>query len=131
MACLLLVSCVQPAAPPTGESHEPTLPPPLPAVQHPADNPASAMKAALGCELFFDPRLSRNNKVSCAACRHPGRAFRNDGRFATGVDGKPGTRNVPALINLGHAHLLYFDGRAATLGQQMGVGYVGVKGEIP
>ena len=32
----------------------------------PADNPMSSDKVALGRSLFFDPRLSKDNSVSCA-----------------------------------------------------------------
>jgi len=32
----------------------------------PADNPYSAARVELGRNLFFDPRLSSNGKVSCA-----------------------------------------------------------------
>ena len=31
--------------------------------------------AALGKRLFFEPRLSRDGKVSCATCHDPSRAF--------------------------------------------------------
>ena len=34
----------------------------------PADNPQTPEKIALGKELFFDDRLSEDNKVSCANC---------------------------------------------------------------
>src|SRR5689334_9531915 len=36
----------------------------LPAVVHPKDNPSTAEKIELGKQLYFDGRLSRDNKVS-------------------------------------------------------------------
>src|SRR5687767_12570004 len=79
---------------------ESPLPKPLPAVSHPADNPATPDKIALGKELFNDPRLSRTNRVACATCHDPARGFSNGERVATGIDGKKGQRSVPGLFNV-------------------------------
>src|SRR5664279_3481985 len=38
----------------------------------PADNPPNAARIALGKALFFDPRLSGSNWISCASCHNPG-----------------------------------------------------------
>ena len=35
----------------------------------PADNPLTEAKVELGKQLYFDPRLSGNNEVSCASCQ--------------------------------------------------------------
>src|SRR5262245_12728905 len=67
------------------------LPKPLPAVSHPADNPPSPEKIALGKELFHDPRLSRTDRVACASCHDPARGFSNGERVGRGVDGARGT----------------------------------------
>src|SRR6185295_13281064 len=37
----------------------------------PADNPLTVEKVELGKLLFFDPRLSRDNTISCASCHKP------------------------------------------------------------
>ena len=34
----------------------------------PEDNPLTVEKVELGKLLFFDPRLSRDNTISCASC---------------------------------------------------------------
>jgi len=94
------------------------LPGPLPEVQHPADNPATPEKIALGKELFFDPRLSRTDQVACASCHDPARGFSNGERVATGVAGKLGTRSVPSLINVAYNRFQFWDGRASTLEEQ-------------
>lgn len=91
---------------------------PLPAVQHPKDNPPSKAKVALGRELFFDPRLSRNDKVSCATCHQPERGFASGTQFAAGIDDQRGTRHVPSLLNVAYQRALFWDGRAATLEAQ-------------
>ena len=56
----------------------------------PPDNTASPEKTALGRELFFDARLSRDERVSCATCHQPDKGFSNGERFAKGVGGKVG-----------------------------------------
>jgi cytochrome c peroxidase len=84
----------------------------------PATNAATPAKVALGRELFFDPRLSRNERVACATCHDPAHGFSNGERVATGVDGKPGTRNVPGLLNVGYHRSLFWDGRVRTLEEQ-------------
>lgn len=94
------------------------LPKPLGKVKHPSNNASTPEKVALGRALFFDPRLSRTAKVSCATCHDPDKGFSNGERFAAGVDGKSGKRNVPSLVNVGHSASLFWDGRAATLEEQ-------------
>ena len=41
-------------------------------IPFPEDNPFSVEKQRLGQQLFFDPRLSGNNNISCATCHNPG-----------------------------------------------------------
>lgn len=109
---LLVLGCLAAAEDPL------PLPEPLPDVRHPADNPASPEKIALGKQLFNDPRLSRTDKVSCASCHDPAKGFSNGERVATGVEGKKGTRSVPSLINVAYNRVQFWDGRASTLEEQ-------------
>jgi cytochrome c peroxidase len=90
----------------------------LPAVVHPKDNPSTPEKIALGMQLYFDGRLSRDNKVSCASCHDPAKGYSNGEQFATGVEGKKGGRNSPTVINSAYNHFHFWDGRAATLEEQ-------------
>lgn len=107
------------AAPPVlSAGEELPLPEPLPPVEHPADNPPSAEKIALGRQLFFDGRLSRTGKVSCATCHDPEKGFGNGERFAAGVEGRKGTRNAPSLFNVAYNQSQFWDGRAGTLEEQ-------------
>ena len=99
--------------------------PPLPAGLHefkvPGDNPPTAAKIELGKQLYFDPRLSRDNTVSCASCHDPEKGWSNDARFATGVRGQKGGRSAPTIINSAYAPLQFWDGRAVGLeGQALG-----------
>ena len=36
-----------------------------------ANNPQTAAKIELGKQLYFEPRLSGNNWISCATCHNP------------------------------------------------------------
>jgi cytochrome c peroxidase len=85
----------------------------------PEANPLTAEKIEQGRRLFFDRRLSRDNSISCSSCHDPERAF-SDGRpVAIGVFGRKGRRNSPALINRGYGRSFFWDGRIATLEEQV------------
>jgi cytochrome c peroxidase len=86
----------------------------------PADNPLTEEAVALGRRLFYDPRLSGNDAVSCATCHQQHRAF-TDGRPASvGVSGKPLAFNSMSLANLMWGPQRFFwDGRVATLEEQV------------
>ncbi len=85
----------------------------------PEENPLTPENVELGRRLFFDRRLSRDGSLSCATCHDPERAF-SDGRpVAHGISGARGTRNSPAILNRGYGISFFWDGRAATLEQQV------------
>jgi len=96
-------------------------PPPLglPAIPWPEDNPYSPARAELGKILFFDGRLSSNGIVSCAFCHDPKHAFSGSTAFSKGVDGKPGPRHTPTLINRAWGKSQFWDGRVPTLESQV------------
>ena len=85
----------------------------------PEDNPLTVEKIELGRRLFNDRRLSRDNSVSCASCHDPRRGFSTAQPIAIGVFGRQGSRNAPALINRGYGHAFFWDGRTATLEEQV------------
>ena len=85
----------------------------------PEDNPITPEKIELGRRLFNDRRLSRDQSVSCASCHDPARAFSASQPIAPGVFGRRGRRNAPALINRGWGRSFFWDGRAATLEEQV------------
>jgi cytochrome c peroxidase len=85
----------------------------------PRDNPLTGEGVALGSKLFFDRRLSAGNLESCATCHDPHLAFSQPRRFSRGVDGGIGTRNAMALENLAWKSSFFWDGRAATLREQV------------
>jgi cytochrome c peroxidase len=85
----------------------------------PQDNPMSLQKVELGRALFFDRRLSRDGTVSCALCHDPAFAFTDANSLAAGVAGRRGTRNSPTILNAMFSNLLFWDGRAASLEEQV------------
>ena len=73
---------------------------------------------ALGRKLFYDPRLSKDNTVSCASCHNPNIGFTDGRAIAQGVGGLIGKRNAPTLLNAAYSPLQFWDGRAPTLEAQ-------------
>jgi len=87
----------------------------------PADNPQTPEKIALGEKLFFDPRLSIDDTVACASCHNPERAFTDGRTTSVGVKGRVGQRNSPTIMNALFNKKQFWDGRANTLEDQVGM----------
>lgn len=88
-------------------------------VPAPSDNPIEARAVALGRELFFDKLLSRDQTVSCSTCHDPKRAFTDGKPIAIGVRGQLAGRRSPVIVNRAWGQSFFWDGRAATLEQQV------------
>ena len=85
----------------------------------PRDNPLLAERVQLGQKLFFDTRLSINGKQSCATCHDPQLGFSERKRVSNGAEGQPGVRNAMPLFNLAWKKDFFWDGRAASLREQV------------
>lgn len=90
----------------------------------PTDAVAQA-RIRLGHLLFFDGRLSTNNKVSCATCHDLTKGGTDQlpkSEGVPGADGRPqlGGVNAPTVFNAGRHLRLFWDGRAADLKEQAG-----------
>jgi cytochrome c peroxidase len=72
-----------------------------------ADDPRAA---ALGRQLFFDPRLSANDQVSCATCHVPGRYFTDGKTLAQGVGVI--SRHTMSIIGSAYSPWFTWDGKA-------------------
>src|SRR5438874_1923288 len=61
----------------------------------PADNPITAEKVALGRQLFYEVKLSRDDSKACSSCHAQSASF-SDAPNSTslGVLGQRGTRNA-------------------------------------
>jgi len=73
----------------------------------------------LGERLFSDPILSLDSSISCASCHIPQFAFCDTALVSRGVGGRLGRRNSPGITNMTSRPHFFFDGRAATLEQQV------------
>jgi cytochrome c peroxidase len=78
------------------------LPPGFPAPAVPAANPMSAAKVELGRYLFYDPRLSFNQTMSCASCHAQANAFSDGKPVPHGATGEPLVRNSLGLQNIAY-----------------------------
>jgi len=87
-------------------------------VPAPKENPTTPDKVALGIKLFFDPRLSGDNKMSCATCHAPDKAFGDGLSQGTGAAGNTLRRNTPSLLNVGFNSRFFWDGREQSLEAQ-------------
>jgi len=88
-------------------------------------SPQEKDKVLLGHMLFFDPRLSTNNKISCASCHDLTKGGTDNLAKSEGVpgsDGKPqlGGVNAPSVYNAAGNIRQFWDGRAANLQEQAG-----------
>lgn len=91
---------------------------PLPTKAENAKNPSTPDKVALGRQLYFETRLSKNHDVSCNSCHDLAN---------WGVDGKPvseghrkqkGGRNSPTVYGAALHNVQFWDGRAADVEEQ-------------
>jgi cytochrome c peroxidase len=73
----------------------------------------------LGERLFHDARLSSNNTISCANCHPIPKAGADGLALSPGVGGALGTMNSPTVFNSGYNLAQFWDGRAATLEDQI------------
>ncbi|MDO4998213.1 MAG: cytochrome c peroxidase [Neisseria sp.] len=92
---------------------------PLPDVKaHQKEMGFTDEQVQLGKQLYYEPRLSLANDISCNTCH---------GLTTKGVDGKPtspghkgalGARNSPTSLNSGVLGMQFWDGRAANVEEQ-------------
>src|SRR5262245_54879873 len=86
----------------------------------PEDKEPTPEKVALGEKLFNDPRLSSNDKVSCATCHDAKSSFVDHKPLPEGVaaPAKKPQRNSPTVLNAMFNATQFWDGRVATLEDQ-------------
>jgi cytochrome c peroxidase len=76
-------------------------------------------KVALGRKLFHETRLSHNNGISCASCHDLGTGGTDRGKSSIGFNGQVGPINAPTVLNSGFNFRQFWDGRAASLEEQV------------
>lgn len=87
-------------------------------IPFPDENPYSAQKAELGKMLFFDPRLSGSNLLSCASCHIPDLGWEDGQPTGLGHEMSRLERHTPTILNLAWGEIFMWDGRIDTLEEQ-------------
>ncbi|MBE9585043.1 cytochrome-c peroxidase [Mucilaginibacter sp. JRF] len=73
----------------------------------------------LGKVLFYDPRLSGSNQISCISCHAPEMHWSDGRQVSLGHNQMANSRNAPSLENVWYYQKLFWDGRAKDLEEQL------------
>lgn len=84
----------------------------------PESLPVDQQQSQLGKKLFFDPRLSADNRISCATCHNILYAGADNKPVSIGINGQKGTLNSPPVFNAVFNIAQFWDGRAKDLTEQ-------------
>jgi len=87
-------------------------------IPFPASNPYTMEKMALGKALFFEPRLSGAQNMTCASCHNPSFGWEVPVKTAVGSLNKPLTRQAPTILNAAWIDIFFWDGRAKSVEEQ-------------
>ncbi len=91
---------------------------PLPSMMTSPENAVTDAKVKLGRILYYDPRLSANQKISCNSC-HPLDAYGVQSTpVSTGYKNQKGNRNAPTVYNAAGHFAQFWDGRALSIEEQ-------------
>lgn len=85
----------------------------------PTELKRDARMVALGRRLFHDKRLSKDDTVACATCHGLDKAGIDGLPVSVGIKGQRGQVNTPTVFNSGFNFSQFWDGRAATLEEQV------------
>lgn len=82
------------------------------------EHPLTEERISLGRMLYYDPRLSKNQDLSCNSC-HKLDAYGVDGETTSaGEQGQRGGRNSPTVYHAAGYFTQFWDGRAADVEEQ-------------
>ncbi len=87
-------------------------------IPFPENTPYSPQMATLGKMLFFDPRLSGAQNLSCASCHNPSFGFEVPVAGAIGSANTPLERKANTVLNAAWTPIFFWDGRAKSLEDQ-------------
>jgi cytochrome c peroxidase len=74
-------------------------------------NEITEAKFELGRKLFYEPRFSRDNTVSCGTCHIQSAGFTHHGHDVShGIDDRLGKRNSPPIMNMAWNKTFFWDG---------------------
>lgn len=83
-----------------------------------AGKPVNPAQVELGKQLFFDPRLSSSQVISCNSCHNVGMGGADNVPTSTGHAWQKGARNSPTVFNAVFNVAQFWDGRAKDLEEQ-------------
>lgn len=84
----------------------------------PSGNTGTAEEVALGRELYFETKLSKDGTVACATCHDVFRGFTDRRNTSEGIGDQIGRRNSPTTLNAALFGTQFWDGRSKTLEDQ-------------
>lgn len=87
-------------------------------VPQPINNRITPQRVELGKMLFFDPRLSGSNWISCGTCHNPSLGWSDGLPTAIGHGQKVLGRATPTIMNAAYIPLQMWDGRFRSLEKQ-------------
>jgi cytochrome c peroxidase len=74
-------------------------------------NPVTKAGFELGRKLFYEPKLSIDNSVSCGSCHQQSAGFTQHGHSVShGIFNRLGSRNSPPVMNLAWSRFFMWDG---------------------
>jgi cytochrome c peroxidase len=91
---------------------------PLPDIMPAKSGPPTDAQVNLGRMLYYDARLSRDQKISCNTCHDLSRYGVDAEPTSDGFHGQRGTRNSPTVYNAAAHFVQFWDGRAADVEEQ-------------
>lgn len=91
---------------------------PLPARAESPNNPITPEKVALGRQLYYEKRLSKNHDISCNSCHKLEDYGVDHLPTSPGHKGQHGDRNSPTVYNAATHFVQFWDGRAADVEAQ-------------
>ena len=91
---------------------------PLPASVAPESGRIGENEIALGRMLFYEPRLSKSQTISCNSCHDLSQYGADRQPTSDGFKGQRGTRNAPTVFNAAAHFAQFWDGRAADVEAQ-------------
>ena len=91
---------------------------PLPDEVPAAGGAATEDLVTLGRMLFFEPRISKSQKISCNSCHDLATYGVDNQPTSDGHKGQKGDRNSPTVFNAAAHFVQFWDGRAADVEEQ-------------
>jgi cytochrome c peroxidase len=91
---------------------------PLPEAMASTSNPITEEKVALGRMLYYEPRLSKSQKISCNSCHMLDKYGVDSQPTSDGHKGQTGDRNAPTVYLAAGHFVQFWDGRSPNVEEQ-------------